>query len=256
MRIRILPYKARSKSAKLLANALGGKRIKLKNSSFHGRSTDVVINWGNSRDYPFTMDRVTGLPAPLLLNMPDDVARVVNKLLFFQEFHGCGHLPDYWIDVEEIPDKAFPIVCRTALTGHSGSGIVIAHCRDDLVPAPLYVKYIKKQEEYRVHLMYEKPFLIQQKKRRLDHDNPNWQIRNHSNGFIYARNEIDPPAGVVDAASDCFAATGLDFGAVDVIWNEHQQRAYVLEINTAPGLEGSTLDDYVNAFKEAIEENS
>jgi D-alanine-D-alanine ligase-like ATP-grasp enzyme len=42
----------------------------------------------------------------------------------------------------------------------------------------------------------------------------------------------------------------LDFGAVDVIWNEKQQRAYVLEVNTAPGLEGQTVDDYARGIKE------
>src|SRR3546814_3666736 len=55
-------------------------------------------------------------------------------------------------DLEDIPDEAFPIVCRTVLSGHSGVGIVIADNRDDLVPANLYVKYVKKKEEYRVHL--------------------------------------------------------------------------------------------------------
>jgi glutathione synthase/RimK-type ligase-like ATP-grasp enzyme len=47
-------------------------------------------------------------------------------------------------------------------------------------------------------------------------------------------------------------ASGLDFGAVDVIWNERQQRAYVLEINSAPGLEGTTIDDYVRYFGRQI----
>lgn len=44
-------------------------------------------------------------------------------------------------------------------------------------------------------------------------------------------------------------ACGLDFGAVDIIWNNHYQKAYVLEINTAPGLEGSSVDNYRKAFE-------
>ena len=43
---------------------------------------------------------------------------------------------------------------------------------------------------------------------------------------------------------------GLDFGAVDVLWNERQQKAYVCEVNTAPGLEGITLDNYLKEIKE------
>src|SRR5690606_32924060 len=77
----------------------------------------------------------------------------------------------------------------------------------------------------------------------------NFMIRNHRNGFIFQRNEITIPADVEVQATKAFEASGLDFGAVDVIWNEHEGRAYVLEINSAPGLEGTTLDNYVAAFK-------
>jgi D-alanine-D-alanine ligase-like ATP-grasp enzyme len=44
----------------------------------------------------------------------------------------------------------------------------------------------------------------------------------------------------------------LDFGAVDVIYNRAQDKAYVLEVNTAPGLEGSTLDNYVEAIQKVL----
>ena len=135
-------------------------------------------------------------------------------------------------------------------------GIVIADSRDHLVPAPLYVKYVPKKDEYRVHLGKVgdevNVIAVQQKKRRLDHDEPNWKVRNHANGFVYAREGVDPPAGVLGVAVDGLLRSGLDFAAFDVIFNEHQQKAYVLEANTAPGLEGQTLDDYVNYFTQVI----
>src|SRR3546814_13722589 len=65
---------------------------------------------------------------------------------------GEEYLPKFWTKKEDIPDEAFPIVCRTVLSGHSGVGIVIADNRDDLVPANLYVIYVKKKEEYSVNL--------------------------------------------------------------------------------------------------------
>ena len=43
-RIRILPYRQGSKSAKALAEALGGKVLKLENSSFIPREGDLIIN--------------------------------------------------------------------------------------------------------------------------------------------------------------------------------------------------------------------
>jgi len=44
------------------------------------------------------------------------------------------------------------------------------------------------------------------------------------------------------------SALGLDFGAVDIIYNEHENQYYVLEVNTAPGLEGTTVEKYAEAF--------
>lgn len=244
-RFRVLPYAVYSKSARLLAEGLGGKRIRLEDSKFRSRPGDVVINWGNS-NYPDFLYSNNLNCVPL--------ERLTNKLRFFQLMEGHDWLPEFWTDPEEIPDEAFPIVCRTTLTGHSGQGIVIASNRDDLVPCQLYVKYIKKKDEYRVHLGLNQhgiaaTIAVQQKKRRLDYDQPNWQVRNHANGFVYAREGVDPPAGVLDVAHDCLLSSGLDFGAFDVIWNEHEAKPYVLEVNTAPGLEGQTLDDYVNYFK-------
>jgi len=57
---------------------------------------------------------------------------------------------------------------------------------------------------------------------------------------------------VVEQASLAIAALGLDFGAVDIIWNNHYQLATVLEVNTAPGLEGQTITDYANYFRGLI----
>lgn len=166
-----------------------------------------------------------------------------------------GHdwLPKFWTNKDDIyEDSDFPIVCRTVLAGHSGDGIHIASTRDDLVLAPLYVKYEKKKEEYRIHLGKldsVQIISVQRKAKRLGAEGVNWQVRNHANGFVYVRNDVNPPAQCLSAASEAFIKSGLNFGAVDVIWNEHKQQAYVLEINTAPGLEGQTVIDYANFFK-------
>ena len=47
-------------------------------------------------------------------------------------------------------------------------------------------------------------------------------------------------------------ASGLDFGAVDVIWNSRRLEAYVLEINSAPGLQGQTVENYAAAFRRLL----
>ena len=54
-------------------------------------------------------------------------------------------------------------------------------------------------------------------------------------------------------AIDSVAALRLDFGAVDIIWNKRHDRYYTLEVNTAPGLEGTTLERYSNAIRRLCE---
>lgn len=247
-RVRLLPYSPYSNSAKQLALLLGAKLLLPEPvSRFKPRENDVIINWGNTRE----AHRAT------LNGCSECLRTATNKLTFFEQFEGRDWLPQFWTSEEDIEDGDFPVVARTCLNGHSGVGIVVCDTRTDIVPAPLYVKYIPKKEEYRVHLgkyitgnfgEAVMTIAIQQKKRKIDHANPNWKIRNHANGFVYTREGVDPPAGVLGSAMDCLVRSGLDFGACDVIWNDKQQKAYVLEINTAPGLEGQTLQDYANYF--------
>jgi glutathione synthase/RimK-type ligase-like ATP-grasp enzyme len=262
MRYRVLPYRQGSKGAKALATALGGKVLRLEGSTFRAKEDDLIINWGNTH----TNDQMMYGDAAPVLNDGDLIRGVSNKLSFFRLMTEKGLqdvIPLYWTNPEEIPSEAFPVVCRTVLAGHSGDGIVIAGDRSELVSAPLYVMYQKKKDEYRVHCgsktdstpdpfsggSYASAIAVQRKARRQDHENPNWQVRNLANGFVYVRNDVNPPASVVEVALQAFGATGLVFGAVDVIWNQEKQRAFVLEINTAPGLEGQTIEDYAAFFR-------
>jgi len=253
---KVYPYKQGSKSAKALADALGGKVLKREGSSWVPRAgrRNMVINWGSSNVPNFANNVIC-------LNTTD-IDKVSNKLAFFKEIEGSPFAPSFWTFQDDIPDEAFPIVCRTILNGHSGAGIVIANSRADLVNAPLYVKYIKKQDEYRVHLGLKpdgedfETICIQKKMLRNGHENPNWKIRNHFNGFIYGREGFEPPACVLEAAISAMNCFALEFGAVDVIYNRHYDRAYALEINTAPGLEGQTIQEYANYFNNYFGDNN
>lgn len=260
MAYRILPYRQGSRSARALAQGLNGRVLKLEGSRWRPRVGDVIINWGVVNYQPENFPRLQNTPVELL-NPPPLVRNVSNKLNFFNMCRENGvdeYVPDFWTNMDEIGPDAFAsggVVCRTVLAGHSGEGIILANSRDELVPAPLYTKYIKKSEEYRIHLGLERDGgvrIISQQRKARNRDVPdeqiNWQVRNHTNGFIFAREGFEVPPQVIQACKQVFLATGLDFGAVDVVYNARQERAYVLEINTAPGLEGSTVDDYVQFF--------
>lgn len=241
----IYPYRTGSASAKALSEAIGAKRIKRENSKFKGNLNKVVVNWGCTR-----------LPEEVLkcqvLNKPEAVLIASNKLNFFfaMQEDGAVRIPEFTTDMDDASwwaEEGFKVVERHKLNGHSGEGIVIVDDEEDLLEAPLYVKYIPKKSEWRIHVFQGEVVDIQRKAR--DRDVPdekvNWQVRNHANGFIFARNEgLAPHEDVLYQAKQAVRACGLDFGAVDVVFNDKQQQAYVLEVNTACGLTGSTLDGY------------
>jgi glutathione synthase/RimK-type ligase-like ATP-grasp enzyme len=264
MSVKILPYKVGSKSVKTLCEALDVKALRLTNSKWKIKEDSVVINWGSSEFHSLHNITAPEGVSVKILNSPLKVREAVDKLKFFQlmkEFTVSPEIedtlvPEFWTDKEYIPAGAYPIVCRTVLNGHSGAGIVIADTPDDLVDAPLYVRYMKKKKEFRIHVgkTSDGTFVViseQQKVAKSGTEPTDWRIRSHDNGFVFQRQGIDVPLRVRRAAMRALEATGLDFGAVDCILTTGG-KASVLEINTAPGLEGQTVDDYSNFFKEYI----
>jgi len=250
MATRLYSYNPHSQSASRLAQALNIRRIRHENTRVVIRRDDQVINWGSSSIPVFNTDPV-GL-AYRYINGPSAVSVVGNKLSFFQLNH-TARLPAFgttrdWA-LNEIRNGGV-VVCRTSLTGHSGRGIIIAEVEHQLVDAPLYTRYVKKQSEYRIHIVRGEVVDVQRKIRDPDREPTNWRVRSHQNGFIYVRDGFELPSDCRVQALLAFEVSGLDFGAVDVVWNEHEERAYVLEINTAPGLTGTTVTNYAEAFRE------
>lgn len=242
----IYPYRKGSKSVKALREN-GFKSIKLENSRFKGRSNKIVINYGSS-----------SLPPEVLkcrvINNPRAVSKAANKLSSFKAMAEYGvSVPRFTEYAREALGWDSTVVVRHKLTGHSGEGIELFAINGgrDIPPAPLYVEYIKKKEEYRVHVFMGEVIDVQRKARKLDvpDEEVNWQVRNLDGGFIYAREGVELPEEAHLQAIAAVEALGLDFGAVDIIWNERSDTYYVLEVNTAPGLTGTTLEKYVGAFR-------
>lgn len=237
-------YNQASEGAKALSKALGIKRIKHEGSKFKGLRDKTVINWGSS-----------SLPDEVLkckvLNQPEDVRLCTNKLDFFNVCVGTDVRTPDWTHHRENAlswvKNGHLTVARTILNGHSGQGIVLIESEDQMVDAPLYTVYVPKKDEYRVHVIGGEVVDVQQKKKKNDFEGEvNWKIRNLQNGFIYARTDVLAPDECLTQAKAVIALLGLAFGAVDIIWNEKEQKAYVLEVNTAPGLQGTTLEIYAN----------
>lgn len=209
-----------------------------------------IINWGTSE-----LRRIDAL------NHGASVAVAIDKCDAFEEMADANvSTPDFCFTKEHasILLAEGAVVCRTVSNGHGGKGIVIARAESDLVAAPLYTQYVKKSAEYRVHVFLGKVVAVQQKRKRAGIVQTKDQalIRNAANGWVYASNNVVFASRTCEAvvralAIKAVAALLLDIGAVDVIVSKEEDAVYVLEINTAPGLESPTvLAAYAVAIKE------
>ena len=248
-----------SETAKDLANRLGIPRIKHTNSKFRGSPKKVVINYGSS-ELPEEVAKC------VIIQSPEAIATNSHKLRFFRhmsEGEGVPRMPNWTTDEKVVRDwlvNGRAVMARTRLTGHSGEGIVIMTIDnpDVYITAPLYTQYVKKKDEYRLHFIGNE--LIDFTRKALSNevdkekiDRQFFMVRNHRKGFIYVREGVNLPRDVIKQAELAMAKSGLAYGAVDVIYNERKEKAYVLEINTAPGMEGTTLENYANGLKRYIE---
>lgn len=249
-RFRIYPYTMYSGGAKRLARALTERDraiLVYPDRLYKYKPRHTVINWGCST-------------APLwdysaMVNQPQSVDMASNKLLFFKRAAHTGHLPPYSTDKDEAErwlDGGTIVVARHRLRGHSGAGIHVWETPDgfaDSEDAPLYVKYIKKHNEYRIHVAGGNVISLQQKRVRNDvpREQRSYRVRNHARGWVYCVNNVEqPPEGAYTAAIESVAACGLEFAAADVVICSKTGEPFVLEVNTAPGLNAdSTLSAYV-----------
>lgn len=234
-------------SAELQARGHQSRLLRLRNSRYIRRPNDIVINWGAVHSGAGVLNCYA--------------YRAADKIAAFELLsYNLVSIPDYTTDVRNALqwiEEGEKVVCRTLTRSSSGNGIVLASTAEELVNAPLYTKYIPKQQEYRIHVFNGKviDYARKARNRSVDDGDVNWQIRTHDNGFVYAREGFEPQQALLDEAIKAVRACNLTFGAVDIIYNERRDKYYVLEINTAPGLVGTTVQRYADAIEQYIEDS-
>ena len=177
----------------------------------------------------------------------------IDKLTQFQKFHEASvPAPAYTTSIDSV--STLPgdlVVCRTLLRSSEGKGITIEEKANVTTKAKLYTQYIKKKAEYRAHVYNNKVIDVQQKKKRAGFtDERNTRIRNTANGYVFCRDNITIPDDLAAVAIAATNALGKTQGAVDLIYNEKQNKTYALEVNMRPGMQGTTLQSWSNAILE------
>lgn len=254
--LKMYPYKMGSESGKDLASILNILRVH-PDGDYVPKIGHIVLNWGNGKA-PNWAARAFSRNVRIL-NKPEAVNIASNKLTGLQALRNSGiSVPEFTTNMsvaESWLDRGATVVERHELRGNSGEGIRIVNLDDDemesyITSAPLYTKFIPKTAEFRVHVFRGEVIdYIEKKKVAQDRrpENFNRYVSSVHQGWVFARTDVRDMTEVRQIAIRAVAALGLDFGAVDIVY--YEGRPYVLEVNTAPGLSGTTLVRYANALR-------
>lgn len=180
----------------------------------------------------------------------------VDKVVQFSKFreHDVSSPRHVFMDsLGEFADGT-RIVARKLTNSCEGKGITIFKKGEDPTPpAPLYTEYIPKKKEFRVHVWNGEVIDVSEKRKKKGFEGErDTMVRNIANGYVFCRTNITEPADLRMVALSAVQAIGRTYGAVDVIWNEKRNKCYALEVNSRPGMEGKTVDTYVNAIMKGI----
>jgi glutathione synthase/RimK-type ligase-like ATP-grasp enzyme len=83
-----------------------------------------------------------------------------------------------------------------------------------------------------------------------EHKQADMIVRSNRRGWKFA-NVKNPKKALVDVSVAALNAIGLEFGAVDCCL-DGDGNAWIIEINSGPGLEGNTFKAYTEAFEDAL----
>jgi hypothetical protein len=215
-----------------------------------------IVNWGNSA-FGYASDGV--------VNRPFAVGKMTNKVTFFETTKGSKDVLDNTSDRSVAIGWNSTVFARTKVSASGGKGIVVfdpeTDDADQMPPAPLYTRYVPKTHEYRLHLARslkgtEFQVLLAQRKvfvKTPERPSPlDWKVRSHDNGFIFQSQPVleKIPRPVLDASHRVMSTYfgDLHFAALDVMYHDKRKQAWVIEGNTAPGLENASIGIYADYF--------
>lgn len=145
-------------------------------------------------------------------------------------------------------DEGATVVARTLTQASEGKGIVLVTSQQGMVNAPVYTKYLLKKREFRVHVFKDQVVSVLEKRKKKGATSEETKIRNTANGYVFCRENVTEPDGIRELALKAAKVTSSDFKGVDIGYNEKLNQLFVIEVNSAPGMEGSTITEYAESI--------
>ena len=159
------------------------------------------------------------------------------------EFTTDSDIVDGWLADKQI------VFGRKYLNASCGKGIVIIEEQGNIPELPVYTKYKKKKREFRVHVFKDEVANVTEKKRRKDFDGQrDTKMRNLANGYVFVQQVEDEPEGLRELALRAAKVSPSDFRGVDIGFNEKKNELFVIEVNSAPGIQGTNVEKYLDAI--------
>jgi len=141
------------------------------------------------------------------------------------------------------------LVARCLTRASEGRGIVILEQGKPWVVAPVYTRYRKKKHEYRVHIFKDQVVQVLEKRKRKEFSGEReTKIRNTANGYVFCSENVIEPVGIRELALKASKVTNSMFKGVDIGFNEKLNELFVIEVNSAPGIQGSNVARYIEAI--------
>jgi glutathione synthase/RimK-type ligase-like ATP-grasp enzyme len=212
----------------------------------HPERGDLVVNWGCS------------VPAELLAEWNRVGARVLNSRITHNKYLQLVRLNEARVPV--------PPHATTRGTGRWLARSAEHHEANDLLRGlthgDYYTMFLPSRQDLRVHILQGRSIRAGRKMPRRTNPPPHPEFRSWQAGWKLVYDGEVVRQKHRDASRRACEALGLDFGAVDLITlgdrPEYAPRGLygssggyvVLEVNTAPGVEGNTLEIYARKFME------
>lgn len=239
------PYSRKSKSVWNMVGEMDAMLIKRENSKYVNRASDLVVNWG-----------CYGVPSyHRVLNSNQAVEIATSKLATYEVLRRTKVAVPDWTTyrgrAQQWANDGNRVLGRDQDRGSEGSGITIYEAGSSVGQHRFYCKYVRKEREFRVHVFQGRVIDMQEKLKRSGGSLA--YVRNTANGYIFGRQGLSDnpcPVEVTDLAVRAVKELGLDFGGVDVGYSQ-RFGVFVYEVNTAPGIDGTTVTKYVEAIKNA-----